>query len=77
MPLAAVTDRGQDTVSNGSTSAAQGIMVRLRRLAFTRFAGEARTALAVTSAPVPAVVGTAINGTDGRVIARPAPITSN
>ena len=51
-------------------------MAAPRRLALTRCSGEASTALAVTSAPVPAVVGTATHGTDGRVIARPAPMTS-
>ncbi len=76
MPLAAVTAGGQDRVSCGSTSAARGIMGTPRRLALTRCAGEASTAFAVTSAPVPAVVGTATHGTDGRVIARPAPMTS-
>ena len=34
------------------------------------------TAFAVTSAPGPAVVGTATQGTAGRVMARPAPTTS-
>ena len=65
MPLAAVTGGGQDTVSSGSTSATRGIISGLRRLALIRCAGEASTALAVTSAPVPAVVGTATQGTAG------------
>ncbi len=39
----------------------------LRRLAFTRCAGDANTALRVTSAPDPAVVGRAKNGAEGRV----------
>src|SRR5215470_10095400 len=77
IPLAAVTAGGQDTVSSGSTTAARGIIVWLRRLALTRCPGEASTAFAVTSAPVPAVVGTAMHGADGRVIARPAPANSN
>ena len=75
-PLAAVTCGGQDAVSSGSTSATRGIISVLRRLALTRCAGEARTALAVTSAPVPAVVGTATQGTAGWVMARPDPTTS-
>ena len=37
-------------------------MAALRRLAFTRCPGDASTALRVTSEPVPAVVGTAIDG---------------
>ena len=48
----------------------------LRMLTLTLWAGESRTALRVTSAPVPAVVGTAMQGTDGRSSGRPSPITS-
>jgi hypothetical protein len=75
-PLAAVTGGGQLMVSSGSTIATRGIISGLRRLALTRWAGEVSTALAVTSAPVPAVVGTATSGTEGLVIFRPAPMTS-
>ena len=75
-PLAAVTGGGQDTVSSGSTSATRGIISGLRRLALRWCSGTASTALAVTSAPVPAVVGTATQGAAGRVIFRPAPTTS-
>ena len=75
-PLAAVTGAGQDRVSSGSTSATRGIISGLRRLAFSPCSGAARTALAVTSAPVPAVVGTATQGADGRVIAWPDPMIS-
>ena len=75
-PLAAVTFGGQSRVSSGSTSATRGIIDSLRRLALRPCSGEASTAFAVTSAPVPAVVGTATNGTDGRVMGRPWPITS-
>ncbi len=71
-----MTGGGQDAVSPGSTSATRGIISALRRLALTRCAGAASTALAVTSAPVPAVVGTATQGTAGRVIFRPDPTTS-
>jgi len=63
-------------VSNGSTIATLGNMSGLRRLAFKPCSGEARTALGVTSAPVPAVVGKATHGTDGLSIRRPSPITS-
>ena len=75
-PLAAVTGGGQETVSSGSTSATRGIIIGLRRLALSRCSGTASTALAVTSAPVPAVVGTATNGRAGWVIFWPAPTTS-
>ena len=40
----------------------RGSMSALRRLTFTRCSGECSTALRVTSAPVPAVVGTAMKG---------------
>ncbi len=76
MPLAAVTSGGQDTVSSGSTRAAIGNIDAPRRLALTWCSGEASTAFAVTSAPVPAVVGTATYGTDRRLIAWPPPMTS-
>ena len=56
--------------------AAAGSMRGLRRLALTRCSGEARTALRVTSEPVPAVVGTATNGSDGRSSGCPRPTTS-
>jgi hypothetical protein len=71
-----VTGGGHDAVSPGSTSATLGITSALRRLALTRCPDEASTALAVTSAPVPAVVGTATQGTAGRVMVRPDPMTS-
>ncbi len=76
MPLAAVTAGGQDTVSSGSISAARGSIAAPRRLALRLCSGEASTAFAVTSAPVPAVVGTATHGTEGRVTGRPPPMTS-
>src|SRR6478672_7193187 len=75
-PLAAVTGGGHDTVSSGSTSATRGIISGLRRLAFRRCPGTASTALAVTSAPVPAVVGTATQGAASWVIFCPDPTTS-
>ena len=49
-------------------------MCGLRRLAFTAVLGDASTALRVTSEPVPAVVGMATNGSDGRVSGWPRPI---
>ena len=51
-------------------------MSGLRRLAFTPCSGDASTAFFVTSEPVPAVVGTAMNGSDGRVSGWPRPTTS-
>ena len=49
-------------------------MCGLRRLALTPCVGEPRTALRVTSDPVPAVVGTQTHGSDGRASGRPSPI---
>ena len=51
-------------------------MKGLRKLTFTRCFGDASTALRVTSAPVPAVVGIAMKGTEGSVRDLPWPITS-
>ena len=72
-PLEASTGGGQPASRSGSTSATRGSMSGLRRLAFTPCSGEASTALLVTSEPVPAVVGMATNGSDGRVSGRPRP----
>ena len=47
-----------------------------RRLTFTRCSGEVTTPLAVTSEPVPAVVGTATTGSERHDERRPGPITS-
>jgi len=57
----------------GATIATRGNANGLRRLALRRCSGEARTAFAVTSEPVPAVVGTATNGAYGSVIGSPRP----
>ena len=51
-------------------------MCGLRMLALRPCSGEPSTAFAVASAPVPAVVGTATYGTDGRSIGSPRPTTS-
>ena len=56
--------------------AARGSISGLRRLAFTRCSGEDSTALRVTSEPVPAVVGMATKGAEGRAIGCPRPTTS-
>ena len=72
MPLAAMVDPGRPTSRSGSTTATFGSSNGLRRLALTP--SPARTALRVTSEPVPAVVGTATKGRPGRTIGRPAPI---
>ena len=53
-----------------------GSMVSLRKLTLTPCASERSTALRVTSAPVPAVVGTAMHGMEGFARERPCPITS-
>ena len=65
MPVPAVIAGGMATVSSGSTIATHGIMNGLRRLTLTSWEAALRTALRVTSAPVPAVVGTAMKGTAG------------
>ena len=75
-PLVAVGSGGSVSVSAGSTSATRGRRCGLRRLALQRWAGEASTALRVTSAPVPAVVGMAIQGADGRPSGAPRPMIS-
>jgi hypothetical protein len=75
-PLAAVTAGGQPTVSSGSTRATAGSIGRPRMLTLIRCSGTASTAFAVTSEPVPAVVGTATQGAVGPVTGRPAPTTS-
>ena len=56
--------------------ATSGSMDTLRRLTLTRCAGEASTALRVTSAPVPAVVGMAIMGAQALASGWPRPTTS-
>ena len=76
IPDAAVTAGGQSRVSSGSTTACLGIISGCRRLAFTPCSGTDSTAFAVTSAPVPAVVGTATSGNGARVIGWPRPTTS-
>ena len=75
-PLDAVTAGGHGTVSRGSTSATAGSISGLRRLAFTASAVEVSTAFAVTSEPVPAVVGTATYGTGRCAIGTPRPTAS-
>ena len=65
-PLLAITAAGRPTSRSGSTIAARGSMSGLRRLAFTRCSGDASTAFLVTSEPVPAVVGSAMKGSDRR-----------
>ena len=62
MPAAAVMPGGHDIVSIGSTMAMSGIRCGLTTPCFTFFFSFAKMAMAVTSEPVPAVVGTAISG---------------
>ena len=64
-PVEAVIADGRPCVSSGSTRAIRGNIDGLRRLTLTAWAGEAITALRVTSAPVPAVVGMATQGAAG------------
>ena len=75
-PHDAVIARGRPIVNSGSTIARRGNIPSERRLAFTPCSGERNTALRVTSLPVPAVVGTAIIGTDGCVRGCPRPTIS-
>ena len=67
---------GRSYVSSGSTNATDGSISGLRKLTLRRCSGEARTEFRVTSEPVPAVVGMAINGAEGRVNAFPLPMIS-
>ena len=76
MPVAAVSAGGRFSVSSGSTTASRGSMDGLRRLAFTRCAGDDSTAFRVTSLPVPAVVGTAMKGAAALGIGCARPTTS-
>src|SRR5438105_434110 len=62
MAEAAVTLGGTLTPSFGSISATRGRRNSLRMLALNFFSGRPMTALRVASAPVPAVVGMAIQG---------------
>src|SRR5699024_8750014 len=76
IPDWAVTWGGQVTVSAGSTMATRASIDGERSDTFTRCTGEDSTALAVTSDPVPAVVGTATNGREVAGSLWPAPMTS-
>ena len=60
-----LTAGGNSSVNSGSTTARRGSINGLLRLTLTWCSREASTALRVTSDPVPAVVGTAIKGTEG------------
>src|SRR5690606_12580966 len=62
MPLAAVTLLGHATVSAGSTMAALASHAQLRMLFLTLVSSLISTELGVASAPAPAVVGMAIQG---------------
>ena len=62
MPDAAVTSGGQETVSAGSTSATAGSRLFPRMLFLSGLPETEMTALGVTSAPVPLVVGTSMHG---------------
>ena len=73
-PQAAVTSAGQDNVRSGSTIATSGTMKGDRMETF--WGPHFSTAFFVTSAPTPAVVGTAMKGALGRVRGRPRPTSS-
>jgi hypothetical protein len=73
MPVDAVSAGGRSWVSSGSTIASRASMRGLRRLTLMPSPGDASTALRVTSDPVPAVVGTAMKGTDVAASGCPAP----
>ena len=75
-PVVAVTGGGAASVRSGSIMARRANISGLRILAFTLCAGKPSTALRVTSAPVPAVVGMAMNGNGGFSKGRAWPITS-
>ena len=75
-PVAAVMFGGALMVNIGSTITLSGIMELWRRLTFTLAAGIAITAFRVASAPVPAVVGTAIMGAGGWSSGFPSPMIS-
>ena len=76
IPVTAVTAAGTDTANSGSITANLGNMDRCLKLTFTPASGQHKTAFRVASAPVPAVVGTATNGSGSRSNTRPVPITS-
>ena len=76
MPVVAVSPGGRSYVSSGSITATVGSISGLRRLTFTLCSGDASTALRVTSAPVPAVVGSAAKGAERCAKALPRPIIS-
>ena len=76
MPVLAVMAGGRPSVSCGSTSATRGSKKALRKLTLMFCAGTDITALRVTSAPVPAVVGTAMQATAGFASGCPPPATS-
>ena len=65
MPLAAVIDAGRPSVSSGSQSAIFGRRNGCAIPVLTLSLGRSRTATAVTSEPVPDVVGTATTGISG------------
>ena len=70
--MAAVTAGGTEHVSVGSNNATVGASCGLMMLIFTRFFVSVQTAQAVTSLPVPEVVGTAMIGGNG-LLTKPMP----
>ena len=73
LPLAAVISGGALRVNSGSINATSANQASWRRLDFWSWRGDINTAFFVTSAPVPAVVGTAIQGSPPPVTWRTLP----
>ena len=67
IPVLAVIEGGSEYVSSESTTASRGSISGLRRLTLILCSGETRTALRVTSQPVPDVVGMQMHGAQGCV----------
>ncbi len=73
MPLDAVTPGGSDRVVSGSTIARRGSRLRCAMAVLTWSPSTLMTQVEVASAPVPAVVGSAMSGFSGFDGARPRP----
>jgi hypothetical protein len=76
MPVRPVSGRGQSRLSSGSTTTQAASRCEERRLRLNPSAPARTTAFLVASAPVPAVVGSASQGTPGPGMGRPSPTPS-
>lgn len=72
-PLAACTALGSDAVLSGSHMPSVGFRLRWAMPVLALLSTRSKMAVPVVSDPVPAVVGTAIRGSSGFSIGRPAP----